>query len=323
MKSLPALVGLAVLSSAALCAADVPAPATQPDSGRIQVPFMNDPVLSQTTTKVSDHVWEITGFPNVAIVVGTSATLVVDTGLGPQNGATVARVAAKLAPGNSKLFLTTTHFHPEHAAGESGFPSGTILIRDNAQQREMEAHGQQMVDMFKNISPQFKELLANVTLRAPDVTFDEQADVDLGGGVKARLLWFGGAHTKGDELTLVEPDHTLISGDVVQNNTVPNIFGDGGTPTSWLAVLDKVAALKVDHVMPDHSPPGDASLIAAEHDLISGIRTKALALKHQGHSATAAGRRISADLKKQHPDWASTYADAFVRCVYADPDERP
>ena len=49
------------------------------------------------------------------------------------------------------------------------------------------------------------------------------------------LLWFGAAHTKGDELTLVEPDGTLVSGDVVQNKVVPNIYGDGGTPSSWLA----------------------------------------------------------------------------------------
>ena len=75
----------------------------------------------ENTTKISDHVWAIMGFPNIAIVVGSRATLVVDTGLGPKNGATAARVAAKLAPNNSKLFLTTTHFHPEHAAGEPGF----------------------------------------------------------------------------------------------------------------------------------------------------------------------------------------------------------
>ena len=323
MKSFAALLLLIALSLTALAASDAPALATQPDSARGQVPFMNQPLLVETTTKVSEHVWEITGFPNVAIVVGTTATLVVDTGLGPQNGATVARVAAKLAPGNSKLFLTTTHFHPEHAGGAGGFPVGTILIRDNTQQREMETDGRPMIDMFSGMSPQFKDLLANVTLRAPDVTFDKEATVDLGGGVTARLLWLGEAHTKGDELTLVEPDHTLISGDVVQNKTIPNIFRDGGTPTSWLAVLDKVAALKVDHVMPDHSPPGDASLVAAEHDLISGIRTQALALKKQGTSATAAGRRISADLKKQHPDWASTYADEFVKRVYADPNDRP
>jgi hypothetical protein len=55
---------------------------------------MSQPMLGENTTKVSDHVWAIMGFPNVAIVVGERATLVVDTGLGPRNGATVARVAA-------------------------------------------------------------------------------------------------------------------------------------------------------------------------------------------------------------------------------------
>jgi len=78
----------------------------------------NQSVLGEDTVKVSDHVWAIMGFPNVGIIVGNRATLVVHTGLGPRNGATVARVVAKLAPGNQKLFLTTTHFHPEHAAGE-------------------------------------------------------------------------------------------------------------------------------------------------------------------------------------------------------------
>src|SRR5438552_2521920 len=69
-------------------------------------------VLGEDTVKVSDHVWAIMGFPNIGIVVGTQATLVVDTGLGPRNGATVARVAARLSTGQ-KLYLTTTHFHPE------------------------------------------------------------------------------------------------------------------------------------------------------------------------------------------------------------------
>jgi glyoxylase-like metal-dependent hydrolase (beta-lactamase superfamily II) len=132
-------------------------------------------------------------------------------------------------------------------------------------------------------------------LRPPDVTFDQEATIDLG-GVKARLLWFGAAHTKGDELTFVEPDRTLISGDVVQNKVIPNIFGDGGTAASWLAVLDRVAALSAEHVLPDHSAPGDGSLVAAEKALISEIRTRALALKIQGVSAEDAGKQISAGL---------------------------
>jgi glyoxylase-like metal-dependent hydrolase (beta-lactamase superfamily II) len=278
---------------------------------------MSQPMVSENTTKISDHVWAIMGFPNIAIVVGRHATLVVDTGLGPRNGATAARVAAKLAPDNPKLFLTSTHFHPEHAAGEPGFPPGTILIRNAVQQQEMEKHGQEMIDMFSQRSPQNKDLLAGVVLRPPDVLFDQEATIDLG-GVTARLLWFGGAHTKGDELTFVEPDRTLISGDVVQNKTMPNIFGDGGTPASWLAVLEKVAALNAYHVLPDHSAPGDGSLVAAELNLISEIRTRALALKRQGISPDDAGKQVAADLKTQHPDWPNTNAAGFVKSVYAE-----
>jgi glyoxylase-like metal-dependent hydrolase (beta-lactamase superfamily II) len=278
---------------------------------------MSQPMVSENTTRISDHVWAIMGFPNIAIVVGSHATLVVDTGLGPKNGATAARAAAKLAPNNPKLFLTTTHFHPEHAAGEPGFPHGTILIRNAVQQQEMEKHGQEMIDMFSQRSPQNNELLAGVVLRPPDVIFDQEATIDIG-GVTARLLWFGGAHTKGDELTFVEPDRTLISGDVVQNKTMPNIFGDGGTPASWLAVLEKVAALNATHVVPDHSAPGGGSLVAAELNLISEIRTRALALKRQGISLDDAGKQVSADLKTQHPDWPNTNAAGFVKSVYAE-----
>ena len=134
-----------------------------------------------------------------------------------------------------------------------------------------------------------------------------------------RLLWFGGAHTKGDELIFVEPDRTLVSGDVVQNKTMPGIFGDGGTPATWLAVLDKVEALNAAHIFPDHSEPGDGSLVGAERALIAGIQTRALALKQQGVSVEDAGKQISAELKTQHPDWSNTNAGGFVKSVYAEP----
>jgi glyoxylase-like metal-dependent hydrolase (beta-lactamase superfamily II) len=277
---------------------------------------MSQPVLGEDTVKVSDHVWAIMGFPNVAIVIGSRATLIVDTGLGPRNGATVSRVAAKLAP-NQKLYLTTTHFHPEHAAGDAGFPANTILIRDAVQQQEMEKHGTEMVETFSSRSAQNKELLADVKLRSPDIIFDTEAKIDLG-GVTARLFWFGAAHTKGDELTLVEPDGTLVSGDVVQNKVVPNIFGDGGTPASWIAVLDKISALNVKHVLPDHSAPGDGSLVLQERAFIDDLRTRARALKRQGVSADDAGKQLGVEFKAKYADWPSMNVAGFVKSVFAE-----
>ncbi len=281
------------------------------------VSAQNQPLLGENAVKVSDNVWAIMGFPNIGIIVGNRATLVVDTGLGSRNGATAARVAAKLAPGNQKLFLTTTHFHPEHAAGAGGFPAGTILIRDSVQQQEMEQHGQEMVEMFASRSAQQKELLANASLRTPDITFDTELKLDLG-GVTARLLWFGGAHTKGDELTFVEPDRTLISGDVVQNKVVPNIFREGGTPSSWLAVLDKVMALNALHVLPDHSAPGDGSMVAQEKGFISDLQHSALELKTRGISAEDAARQLGAEFKTKYPDWPNMNVAGFVRSIYSE-----
>ena len=113
----------------------------------------------------------------------------------------------------------------------------------------------------------------------------------------ARLLWFGGAHTKGDELTFVEPDKTLISGDVVQNKVVPNIYKEGGTPSSWIAVLDQVEKLGAAHVLPTHSPVGDGSLVAKEKAFIIDLRSRALTLKQKGVDAEQAGQLLTAEFK--------------------------
>jgi glyoxylase-like metal-dependent hydrolase (beta-lactamase superfamily II) len=282
------------------------------------------PNLTENTTRVSDHVQVILGFPNVAIVTGDRATLVVDTGLGPSNGATVARVAKRLSKGQ-KLFLTTTHFHPEHAAGEGGFPAETVLIRNAVQQQEMVEHGAEMLAMFNRLSPDYKKLLEGVTqLRRPDVVFDSELQLDLG-GVTARLLWYGAGHTKGDELTFVEPDRTLISGDIVQNKVVPGVAGDGGSFTSWLQVLAKLDKLQPRYIVPDHSKPGDGSLIEQERLFILDMRSRALELKKQGVSAADAGKRMTMEFQTAYPEWARNpdwpnmnSIGGFVNRIYAE-----
>ena len=92
----------------------------------------------------------------------------------------------------------------------------------------------------------------------------------------------------------------------------------GRSCADWLAVLEKVAALNAERILPDHSAPGDGSLVADERALISEIRTRALALKSQSVSADDAGKQISADLKAKHPDWSNTNAAGFVKSVYAE-----
>lgn len=262
------------------------------------------PTLTESTTKVSDHVYMTTGFPNIIYVIGNDATLVVDTGLGNANGALVARVARRLSKG-PKLFLTTTHHHPEHAAGIGGFPPETILIRPTAQQQELERDGEQTMTFFRN-SPQFGSSLQGVgPLRPPDVTFDTEANVKLGGGVSVRLMFLGAGHTASDELIFVEPDRALITGDIVQNKVVPGVAASGGSFASWLTVLDKLVPLQPRYVIPTHSKVGDASLITAEAAFIREMQKRVAALKRSGVPAPDAVKQLTDVFKTNYPEWAA------------------
>jgi glyoxylase-like metal-dependent hydrolase (beta-lactamase superfamily II) len=278
----------------------------------------NQPLLPEgSVTHVSEHVYAIQGWPNVGIIVGDRATLVVDTGMGPRNGATVVREVQKLAKG-PKLYLTTTHFHPEHASGDSAFPPGAILIRPAVQQEEMEARGSEFLDLFRGRSAQFKELLQDVKLRKPDLIFDREVKLDLG-GVTARLMWLGAAHTRGDELTFVEQDSVLFPGDIVETRLVPSMPNADSSVKGWLAILDKLEVMKPRLIVPDHGALGDGSLIAKERAFLSNLQTRSLELKRQGTSAEEAGKLLAAELKAKYPDWENMGPVAnVVRRVYAE-----
>lgn len=278
----------------------------------------NQPLLPEgSVTHVSEHVYAIQGWPNVGIIVGDRATLVVDTGIGPRNGATVVREVQKLAKG-PKLYLTTTHFHPEHASGDSAFPPGAILIRPAVQQEEMEARGSEFLDLFRGRSAQFKELLQDVKLRKPDLIFDREVKLDLG-GVTARLMWLGAAHTRGDELTFVEQDSVLLPGDIVENKLVPSMPNADSSAKGWIAILDKLELMKPRLIVPDHGALGDGSLIAKERAFLSNLQTRALELKRQGTSPEEAGKLLTTELKTKYPDWENMGPVAnVVRRVYAE-----
>ena len=254
-------------------------------------------------TRVSEHVYAIIGWPNIAIIVGDRATLVVDTGLGPRNGEIVMSQVEKLAK-SQNLYLTTTHFHPEHASGAQAFPPRTVLIRPVVQQEEMVRRDAEFMVMFRAMSPQMKDLLEGVKQRAPDILFDRKLKLDLG-GVTARLMWLGGGHTKGDELVLVEPDSTLVPGDIVENKIVPGMPNEDASVKGWLALLDRIEPMHPRFIVPDHGKLGDGALIAQERGFLTDLQTRAAALKREGKSADEAATRIAKEFAVKYAGWES------------------
>jgi glyoxylase-like metal-dependent hydrolase (beta-lactamase superfamily II) len=308
---LACLAGLALIAIGARAGAAPQAASPQQD-GNFSVP-------ANATMRVSDHVYAIIGFPNIGIVVGNRATLVVDTGLGPRNGAIAAREAKKLSKNpNQILYLTTTHYHPEHASGEPGFPSNTILIRNAVQQKEIETDGMNKVKRFED-NPGMHDFLVPVTgFRAPDIVFDKEATIDLG-GVTARMFWLGAAHTQGDELTYVEPDHTLLPGDIVMNKVLPALSGDASRLDNWIKILGQLRSMQIAQIVPDHNALGDRSILEQEYALLSALQTRALELKRQGKSADEAGKMLLVEFKMKFPDWPSlTGIPSLVSRIYSE-----
>jgi glyoxylase-like metal-dependent hydrolase (beta-lactamase superfamily II) len=214
------------------------------------------------------------------------------------------------------LYLTTTHFHPEHASGEQAFPPRTVLIRPAAQQEEMNQRGAEFVELFRSRSALNKELLQDVKFRTPDIVFDREITLDLG-GVTARLFWLGAAHTKGDELIFVEPDGALLSGDIVQDKMIPNMPNADGSPKNWLAILDKLGPLQPRYIVPDHGALGNGSLIGKERAFLTDLRTRALELKAQGTAVEEAAKLLTAEFKMKYPDWTGNPSNA-IRRVYEE-----
>lgn len=261
-------------------------------------------VRAGRTVKVSEHVWVIPDgrvnlVPNIGIIAGSKATLVVDSGMGPQNGEVTLREVRKISR-NLPLYLTTTHFHPEHVSGFQVFPANALLIRPSVQQEELVTGTAALTDLFSKMSPVHAGLLKNVKMRPPDIQFANAVDIDLG-GVTARLFTLGPAHTRSDNFVLVKEDNVLFGGDVITNRFFPIILDESGA--SWIQVLDRLAMLKPARVVPGHGEVADASLITRVRAFLGEMQARTRELKNQGKSADEAAAQLSKELEFKYRDW--------------------
>ncbi len=278
-------------------------------------------VRENVTVKVAPHVWAIPDgnvglVPNVGIIVGSRATMVVDTGLGPRNGATVLKEVAKVST-NSEMYVATTHYHPEHSLGGAAFPPSAKFIRPAIQQQEMQEVGKTIQNTFANMSPLHKELLDGVEYPRGDILFDREQRVDLG-GIHVRLFTRGPLHTKGDTIVFVEEDRVMFSGDIVMNNAFLAASATSSIKT-WLATLDELDALKPAVVVPSHGGIGDAALITKDREYLTLVQMRVGDLKAQGKSVDEVVQVVPSDIQSRFPGWTAPARVAIaVRAAYAE-----
>ena len=281
-----------------------------------------DPIVKENATvKLAAHTFVIPDgnvplVPNVGIIVGTRATLVIDPGLGRRNGEAVLREVAKVSK-NQEILIGSTHFHAEHTTGYLAFPATAKYVNATVQEEEFNQQGADQIQLFSRRSPATAELLKDARGRKADVTFDRQYRLDLG-GVHVGLAVVGPTHTKGDTAFFIEEDGVLFSGDVVMNNSFL-AAGPVSSMKAWLAAFLFFDTLKPTKVVPSHGAVGDGSIIAVNRGVMQEVQMRARQLKAAGRSADETAATVQMELVAKHPDWPRANGlAAAARSAYAE-----
>ena len=220
---------------------------------------------------------------NTTVVIGERGVLVVDSCLLPT---TAREDIAQIRQWTNKpvTWLVNTHWHFDHTLGNSAYvaawPNLQIVATRHTQKAiadwnpgavarypDREARFRKVLESGKNpdgrpltegerkdyerslagLAPVVAEM-KNVTQFVPNVAFDRELLIDLGGRpVEVRFL--GRGNTGGDTIVYLPKEKILATGDLLVH-PVPYLFG--GFPVDHPVTLRKMAELDATTIVPGH-----------------------------------------------------------------------
>jgi glyoxylase-like metal-dependent hydrolase (beta-lactamase superfamily II) len=244
--------------------------------------------------------------PNIGIIEGSRKTLVVDTGMGVRSGAAVLGHARRLANGKP-LILTCTHFHPEHAYGAQVFAPVATIVYNRTQLDELHEKAYPYAALFRTFGETVAAELEGFEMVEPDIVYDGEADLDLGGRI-VQLRTYGGTHTKGDSWVFLPEERILFTGDLVENKGFAifpyfppddvDVNGD-----RWIEALEMMERLEPAMVVPGHGDVGDAAVVTAAREYLVQLRDETRRLAAEGVGIDDIVSRLEPEFRERYPDW--------------------
>jgi glyoxylase-like metal-dependent hydrolase (beta-lactamase superfamily II) len=174
------------------------------------------------------------------------------------------------------------------------------MVRWSAQQDEADELGAETNQRFAGFSAALAELLEGAEFRAPDILFEDQVTLDLG-GVRVRVWGVGPNHTRGDTAFFVEEDRVLFTGDTVMP-VFPAVSAQSGSLETWLANLDEYESLDPAVVVPAHGRLGDAGLVRRYREYLTAVTQRVATAKQGGASADEAVAMLADGLARDFAD---------------------
>jgi quinoprotein relay system zinc metallohydrolase 2 len=245
---------------------------------------------------------------NIGFIVGSRCVAVIDTG-GSMRIGRALRSAVRQRTSLPICYVVNTHVHVDHVLGNAAFrqdrPSFVghwALAAAIARSRDF---------FLQHYADDLDQPADAGQIIAPDRAVQHTLTLDLGARQLQLQAW-PTAHTDCDLTVLDDKSGTLWTGDLLFRDRLPAL---DGSAVGWLAVIDQLALMHVQHTVPGHGPVTTdlAAALDAERRylraLVDGVREQLA----QGGSMQQAIAQVAAAEKPHWLLWDSTHPHNVAR----------
>ncbi len=236
------------------------------------------------------YISEIDSSANATFLVSSEGILVVDTGANQTEASKLLAAIRKISQAPIR-YVINTHYHPDHSGGDPAIASGgTIFSTDFTREK---------------VASMNKEKLAHQSW----ITFPGAITIHLGGH-EVRIYHPGPAHTLGDVVVYFPDQRALATGDLFLTNSCPAM--DEGDLDNWIAALDHMLTLPIEHAVPGHFGLAKRGDLEKFRNYLRALATQVKAMHVKGMKLPEIQKslRLSAyESFRQYPNYEATFAD--------------
>ena len=267
-----------------------------------------------TFKQVSSDIYFLFEFTssNAVVLVTEEGVLVIDTRQHPRDGQDLIDRIRKITDRPIK-WVINSHFHGDHHFGNAAFKAlgativaqrDTARIMQKVQSKELDRRG----SFFKSRGYDPNE----VKLILPDVTFDTEMTIRLGGR-EVRLAYFGPGQQEGDTFVFFPHARMVFTTGMFGPRSMPNM---AFTPSvdNWIKLLNQLAAMDVDKILPAH---GNVSTSADVKELASMVADEYATVKDAVTKGLTVDEAVKTLTLSQYKDWRN-YArrEGEIKALY-------